>query len=70
MVLSIIKLLLSICDGLASYLREKQLIDLGTANAVKDNLYDTLEKIRKADAARRAVTLSGVSDDPDNRDND
>lgn len=70
MVLSIIKLLLSVCDGLASYLREKQLIDIGTANAVKDNLYDTLEKIRKADAARRTVTLSGVSDDPDNRDND
>ena len=68
--MNILKAALSIADAIASYMERKQLLDAGAAIAIKDNLHDTLEKVRKADAARRAVQhdADSVHNDKNNRD--
>lgn len=68
--LTLLKLLLSLSSSLADYLGRRQLLKAGEAKAIADNLYDTLQKLNKADAARRAVKHDpdSVREDPDNRD--
>lgn len=67
---NILKAVLGIAGAIASYMERQQLLDAGAAIAIKDNLNDTLVKIRKADAARNSVKHDhdSVRDDSNNRD--
>lgn len=56
---ALLKALLGVCAALADYVRDKNLIDAGEAQAISDSVRVQLARIEKARAARRAV-----SDDP------
>ena len=68
--LGLLKLLLSLASSLAGYLRERQLLDAGAAEAVAAGTTEALRRIEVANMARAAVrdTPEDIADDPDNRD--
>jgi hypothetical protein len=67
-VLPILKAVLSLASALMGYVRDKQLLDAGKAQANEAALRGMLDAISRAKRARQSVTPDGVPDDPDNRD--
>lgn len=54
--LSIITVLLRLVNGIVSYMQQRQLIEAGKAEQIKDNVNATLSLVNKADAAAAAAT--------------
>lgn len=67
---SILKGLLSLVGHVAKIMADKQLLQAGEYKAIAEYNEAALDKITKADAARRSVPTDGVPDDPNDRDND
>lgn len=69
--LKLIASIIGLAYSVTKYLEKRRAISQAEAVIIKDNLYDTLQKIDKALAARRSVDHSPdrVRDDPRNRDN-
>ena len=67
-VLPILKAVLSLASALMGYVRDKQLLDAGKAQANEAALRGMLDAISRAKRARQSVDPDGVPDDPDNRD--
>ena len=61
--LGIFKALVIAAGSFASWMRDRQLIEAGRAEAIAGNLKAVLDEIAKADAARDAVRR-GVERDP------
>ena len=68
--LGLLKLLLSLASSLAGYMRERQLLDAGAAEAVAAGTTEALRRIEVANMARAAVrdTPEDIAADLDNRD--
>lgn len=68
--IGLIRLLLSLADGLTRYARDQQLINAGEAQAALEGTNRALDAIERAKAARAAVDhdADSVRDDPNNRD--
>ena len=68
--LVLLKVLLSLADGLTSYLREKNLMDAGAAKVTSTNLKGALDAVKKAQDAKSALRHDPDSllNDPHNRD--
>jgi hypothetical protein len=68
---AILKMALAVAQYAAKRAADKQLIDAGTAIAVKNGLYDAQQKVIRADIARRnaRVDSDSVSNDTNNRAN-
>lgn len=62
-VLTFVKLLLSVVDGLMSYFNKKQLLDAGEHIAQSKNLQKAMEEQREAEQIRERVRR-GELDDP------
>ena len=62
-IVTIIELLLSLADGLTSYVNEQQRLDVGEKIAQSKNLQQAMEDKREADAIRERVRR-GELDDP------
>jgi len=69
--LSILKLLLGLTNAIAEIVKEKQLMDAGSALALLENNNVHIKKINDALTARNNVDHStdAVRNDPDNTDN-
>ena len=63
--LGIVKVLLSLADGIVRWMQQRELITLGEEKNVAHGLKKTLANVDKAMAARRAV-----KSDPDSLSND
>ena len=68
--IGLLKLLLSLASSLAGYMRDRQLLEAGAAEAVAAGTTEALRRIEAANRARAAVrdTPENIADDPDNRD--
>ena len=67
-VLAILRAVLSLASALMGYVRDRQLLDAGKAQANEAALRGMLDAISRAKRARQSVDPDGVPDDPDNRD--
>ena len=66
LMLSILKVLLTLANGLSQYVKDKQLLDAGADKAIANNLNDSIKKLDSAIIARR--NAKRVPNDPNNRD--
>lgn len=66
---SILKILLELANKVASYVRDKQLMEAGAAQAILRGVNDANDAIDRADTARRNYDSLPVESDPENRDN-
>lgn len=66
---SILKILLELANKVASYVRDKQLMEAGAAQAILRGVNDANDAIDRADNARRNYDSLPVESDPQNRDN-
>lgn len=66
---SILKILLELAKKVASYVRDKQLMEAGAAQAILRGVNDANDAIDRADNARRNYDSLPVESDPENRDN-
>jgi hypothetical protein len=70
--LAILAAVIKAVSALTSYLKDKQAIDAGTAQAVAAQLKGAIDEIQKATSARDAVRAIPVEqlrdEDPDSRD--
>jgi hypothetical protein len=68
-VLAILRAVLSLASALMGYVRDRQLMDAGEAQASYPHwIGESLDAISRAKRARQSVDPDGVPDDPDNRD--
>ena len=67
---SILKGLLSLVSHVSKIMADKQLLQAGEYKAIAEYNEAALDKINKADAARRGVLTDGLPDDPNDRDDD
>lgn len=69
-ILTLLKAVLSLADVVARYARDRQLLEAGEAEAIKNNLYDTNKKLEAAIKARRKISknLGDIVNDMFNRD--
>ena len=61
---AIVKVFLEIASTIAGYLRERQLLDAGRAQATAEFSGDALEKVHEANGARLSAADDGVFVDP------
>jgi len=66
---SFLKLLLSFISSYTQYIRDKQLMEAGKAEAILKGINDADEAIKRANDARSNVDSLPVDSDPNNRDN-
>lgn len=66
---SFLKLLLSFITSYTQYIRDKQLMEAGKAEAILKGINDADEAIKRANDARSNVDSVPVNADPNNRDN-
>lgn len=67
---AILKSVLGIASAITGYMEKKQMLDAGTALALKENYADAIQKINVAEAARVSAgtdDADSVLKDPNNR---
>jgi len=62
-IVTAISLALKAISGLVDYLGRKQIIDLGEAKAIKDNLLEQNERLARAVRIKKSVNHDNVDDE-------